>query len=192
MPQWLAEFKNQHQSAIIQVDMLNTEDAVEKLVSNQVGFAFIGEEAEKYTEFVTLRKIGIDEFYFVVAPEHKYANKTVSLAKLAEEPFIGREDGSYTKAELANLFQEVRVAEPIPTFHYNGVHEAIIAATLGYGIHFCSGLVVAKQIEYGELARIYINEPMKKKMLYLCMRKKDQLSGMEQLFLDFLIKKVPN
>lgn len=192
VPQWLAEFKNQYKAAVIQVDMLNTADAVGKLVSNQVDFAFIGEEGEKYAEFVELRKIGIDEFYFVVAPEHKYANKTISLVELAKESFIGREAGSYTRTELASLFEEAGVAEPIPTLHYNGVHEAVTAVALGYGIHFCSGLVVAKQIKNGELARIYTEEPTKKRALYLCTRKKDKLNGMEQLFLDFLIEKLPN
>lgn len=112
-----------------------------------------------------------DELWFVVAPNHKYANQQVTLSEMMKEPFVMREEGSSTRERLLSLCRTYHSAVPAISLQFNGLHEAITAVIAGYGANFVSSLVVREYVDRGELSRVYVEGIHLKNTIAICTRK---------------------
>lgn len=90
----------------------------------------------KYTDRIDTIKIMDDDLWFVASPNHKYANKKVSLDNIMLEPFIMREKGSYARVLLESLCHISSSKVPDIALEFNGLHETLMASTSGYGVSF--------------------------------------------------------
>ncbi|MGX7418212.1 LysR family transcriptional regulator [Carnobacterium gallinarum] len=187
LPKWLTLFKEAFPNAEVQLSTLNTQDAIECLSHFQADLVIVGGGILDYQQQFVVKKIQNDELWFVVAPNHPAANRTIELEQLCAEKFVGRESGSYVQNQLELLFQQSQLQMPAITIRYNGLNEMIHGIKEGYGIGYCSALVSSELVEKGELARIYVSDRMNETGNYLGFRKNEGMSLLMKGFMELVV-----
>ena len=125
LPKWVSCLKKQNENVNIKITTLNTHEAVNSLIQYQSDIAVLGGGATNYLDKIDVNKIIEDDIWFVSAPNHKYANKTVSLNEIMLEPFIMREEGSYMRAILKSICNTAGICLPNSMLEFDGLHEKI-------------------------------------------------------------------
>ncbi|WP_136604329.1 LysR family transcriptional regulator [Paenibacillus dokdonensis] len=177
LPSWLAKFKQQYEHVEMSITTTNSSDALKQLLNVDVDLAIYGGLPEAYPGTVQTEELFQDELWFVVAPNHKYANQHVSLEEMMKEPFVMREEGSSTRERLFALYKTYNATEPKIALQFNGLHEAITAVIAGYGANFVSSLVVREYVSRGELCRVYVKGIELRNVIAICTRKDEPLSA---------------
>ncbi|MCE5219961.1 MAG: LysR family transcriptional regulator substrate-binding protein [Clostridium sp.] len=156
------------------INTLNSENAINKLISYGVDVAILGSGAAEYADKINSAKIMDDDLWFVASSNHKYANKTVSLNDIMLEPIIMREDGSYTRRLLESICYINSIKLPKIELEFNGLHEALMVSASGYAVTFCSSIAAKEFIEIEKLARIYVDNINLKNEIIICVRKDEE------------------
>ncbi|WP_268233966.1 LysR family transcriptional regulator substrate-binding protein [Pectinatus frisingensis] len=182
IPVWAAALKQIHKNMTIKVTTNKTAAAVNELLNYQADAAVLGGGAIIHKNELCIKKIMTDELWFVAAPNHKYANKIISLETIISEPFILRENGSYNHFTLEALCHIHNLKAPKIALEFDGLHESLMAAISGYGIVFCSSLTVHEFITAGKLSRIYVKDIDLINEIVLCTRKNEPYSPLLQNF----------
>jgi DNA-binding transcriptional LysR family regulator len=177
IPTWIAKFKQQYEQVEMIINTTNSSGALKQLLNVEVDIAIYGGIAESYPDTILTEELFQDELWFVVAPNHKYANQQVSLSEMMKEPFVMREEGSSTRERLLSLCRTYHSAIPVISLQFNGLHEAITAVIAGYGANFVSSLVVREYVERGELSRVYVEGIHLTNTIAICTRKNEPLSA---------------
>lgn len=133
LPTWIAKFKQAYESVEMNITTTNSSEAFNKLLLGEVDFAIYGGLAESHPDAISTEQLFKDELWFVVAPDHQYANKTVTLFEMMQVPFVMREEGSSTRARLLALCRTYHVPAPRIALQFNGLNEAIQSVVSGYG-----------------------------------------------------------
>lgn len=124
-----------------------------------------------------------DELWFVVSPDHKYANKTVSLLEIVNEPFIIKKKGSYARNILKSLCFTYSVKAPKIAIEFGELHETLMVLQQGYGVTFCQSIAVRELIELKKLARVYVDCKIPKNEIFMCVRKNEEKSYLVDKFI---------
>lgn len=177
IPTWIAKFKQQYEQVEMMITTTNSSDALKQLLNVDVDIAIYGGITEEYPDTILIEELFEDELWFVVAPNHRYANQQVSLSEMMKEPFVMREEGSSTRERLLSLCRTYNSSVPTISLQFNGLHEAITAVIAGYGANFVSSLVVREYVERGELSRVYVEGIHLKNTIAICTRKDEPLSA---------------
>ncbi|MBU3110109.1 LysR family transcriptional regulator [Clostridium lacusfryxellense] len=183
LPKWAASLKKHNENVNIKITTLNSDEAVNSLISYQADIAVLGGGATNYFDKIDVNEIIEDDIWFVSAPDHKYANKVVSLSEIMLEPFIMRENGSYMRSLLKSICITAGISFPNTMLEFNGLHETLMASMAGYGINFCSSIAVKELVDIGKLSRIHVENINPKNKIVICVRKNDNRS---QLVKDFI------
>ncbi|AZS17837.1 LysR family transcriptional regulator [Paenibacillus lutimineralis] len=190
IPAWLAKFKQQYEQVEIMITTTNSSDALKQLLNVEADIAIYGGIDEEYPDTIQKEELFQDELWFVVAPNHCYANQRVTLSEIIKEPFVMREEGSSTRERLLSLCRTYNVPAPTISLQFNGLHEAITAVIAGYGANFVSSLVVRDYVERGELSRVYVEGIQLKNTIAICTRKHEPLSAVAVNFIE-VIRQAP-
>ncbi len=186
IPKWVSHLKQQNEDINIEVATMNTEEAMQRLISYQVDVAVVGSGAISRIDEIDVNKVAEDELWFVVAPSHKYANQKVTLADVMLEPFIMREKGSYTRICLESICRTYGIRLPNVSLEFNGLHEVLMAVMEGYGANFCSSMVVKELVDMGRLSRVYVDDITLKNEIVICTRKNEKISPIVKKFIYFM------
>ncbi|MCB2308375.1 LysR family transcriptional regulator [Clostridium estertheticum] len=186
LPKWVSYLKNQYENINIKITTLNTDEAVKSLISYQSDIAILGGGATNYSDKIDVTKIIEDDIWFVSAPNHKYANKIVSLNEIMLESFIMREKGSYMRSLLKSICNTAGICFPNVMLEFNGLHETLTASMAGYGINFCSSIAVKKLVNIGILSRIYVKNINYKNKIVVCVRKNETRSQLVKNFISII------
>lgn len=186
LPKWVSCLKKQNENVNIKITTLNTHEAVNSLIRYQSDIAVLGGGATNYLDKIDVNKIIEDDIWFVSAPNHKYANKTVSLNEIMLEPFIMREEGSYMRALLKSICNTTGICLPNSMLEFDGLHETLMASMAGYGISFCSSIAVRELVNIRKLSRIYVENVNPKNGIAICVRKKENKSQLVKNFISII------
>ena len=186
IPAWLAQLKQQYEQIDISVTTTNSSGALKKLLDVEVDIAIYGGLTEDYPDSVLKENLFEDELWFVVAPQHPYANQQVSLSDMVKEPFVMREEGSSTRERLFSLCRTFNTPTPIIKLQFNGLHEVITAVVAGYGANFVSSLVVRDYVERGLLARVFVEGVHMKNIIAICTRNNEELPSPVTNFIEVI------
>lgn len=186
IPTWIAKFKQQYEQVDMTITTTNSRGALKQLMNIEVDFAIYGGLPEEYPNTVHTEELFRDELWFVVAPNHPFANQQVSLFEMMKEPFVMREMGSSTRERLFALCRTYNAPAPRIALQFNGLHEAITAVVAGYGANFISSLVVRDYVERGELRRVYVEGIHLQNIIAVCTRKSEPLSAAAINFLQLI------
>lgn len=186
LPKWVSCLKKQNENVNIKITTLNTYEAVNGLIQYQSDIAVLGGGATNYLDKIDVNKIIEDDIWFVSAPNHKYANKTVSLNEIMLEPFIMREEGSYMRALLKSICNTAGICLPNSMLEFDGLHETLMASMAGYGINFCSSIAVRELVNKRKLSRIYVENINPKNEIVICVRKKENKSQLVKNFISII------
>ncbi|MCU0806191.1 MAG: LysR substrate-binding domain-containing protein [Burkholderiales bacterium] len=149
-PQLLGRFLKSHPGVTLKLSVNNREVMLRELAGNEVDLAITGRPPEDLD--VVAVPFARHPHVMVAATDHPLARtKRVPLARIAEEPFLMREQGSGTRGLLERLFAEhglpLRVGMEMPS------NETIKqAAMAGMGVSFLSLHTIALELETRRLA----------------------------------------
>lgn len=186
LPAWLAKYKQRYEEVEMSITTTNSSDALKQLLHMNVDLAIYGGLPEESPNTIQIEELFRDELWFVVSPDHRYANQRISLEEMMREPFVMREEGSSTRERLFALCRTHSAPRPRITLQFNGLHEAIMAVIAGYGANFVSSLVVREYVERGELSRVYVDGIELQNIIAVCTRKHEPLSAAAMNFVDMI------
>ncbi|GGG59741.1 LysR family transcriptional regulator [Paenibacillus radicis (ex Gao et al. 2016)] len=190
IPKWAALFKQRYPDVEVEISTVNSQKALNSLKNDESDIAIFGNSEITDEDYQSLYCLELyrDEFRFVVAPAHKYANQRVSMKAMMNEPFIMREEGSATKMRLLEICHNNNVEPPKIELQFNGLNETIQAVAAGYGVSFVSSLVSSSFIERGELAEVDVPRVRFTNTILLCAHKEDKLEAFVKDFISIVRK----
>ncbi|MFF2089418.1 LysR family transcriptional regulator [Paenibacillus sp. NPDC058174] len=185
IPKWASLFKQKYPKVAVEITTVNSQAALDKLMNYESDIAIFGssEITNHKANQLHFTDICQNEFNFVAAPNHKYANRQITLEDLVKEPFIMREEGSATRKKLLEVCSVQNVSLPIIELQFNGINEIIQAVVAGYGVSFVSSLVASPFIKRGELAVVDVTDVRIANNIVLCSHDADD---MEAYMRDFI------
>ncbi len=184
IPHWAAHFKADNEDVELQITTTNSKGAFEQLQRYKADVAVYGGDLAGQPENIEWELLYEDELWFIVPPDHAYANRSISLEEMMREPFIMREKGSSTRARLVSLCQTYHVQPPKVSLQFDGLHETIRSVMAGYGANFISSIVVREYVEREQLARVFVENIDLKNKIAICVRKNEQHSSLTQAFIE--------
>lgn len=181
LPAWIASYRQASPAVDVSVSSGNAQLVMEKLLRYEADIAWIGGH-HSYPPSIVAVPCHEDELWFVASPNHRFAGETHTLAKLAQEPFIYREQGSFTRDALLAMYRTTNVPPPPQAVQLDGPQETIRAAIQGLGITIASRMEVSHYITSGLLARIDTDIPPVVYPVSRCVRADDPLSPQASSF----------
>ena len=103
LPEWLAEFRNEHKGVQYYVNLSDTQDVVDNLLDRRGEIGFIGDSINNGS--IESVKIASDKVV-MIAPKSYGLSDSVSMDQAVKHPFIWRETGSATR----KTFEDAAVA----------------------------------------------------------------------------------
>lgn len=157
LPRLLGAHKNRFHNIDLQLEVNNTEEILEKLLSGKFSIALVEGPFDKSK--ITWQKFKDDELVLVASPKHRFVTcKKVSIEELLSGELILREKGSGTRKIIEDRLMEIGC----DIQNYKGYMEigsisaikALVELNLGYTI--ISRETVKKELEMGTLKIIPI------------------------------------
>ncbi|WP_172195404.1 LysR family transcriptional regulator [Saccharibacillus qingshengii] len=176
LPGWIAAFKQKHERVELSITTTHAEGALRRLLDLQADLAVYGGLPERHSDEIAAEELFRDDLWFVVAPDHPFANHAVSLAEMTREPFVMRGEGSSTRERLFALCRTHGLPSPRVALQFSGLHEAIQAVVAGYGANFVSSLVVRDYVARGQLCRVHVEDAALQNVVAVCTRRGESLS----------------
>jgi DNA-binding transcriptional LysR family regulator len=156
LPDVLGAFREEHPGVELQLDVGNRRHAYERLLANEADFAVVGRIWLRPEVPMVVRPFLPNELIAIAAPGHPLAGaRRVTLARLADEPFIHREPGSGTRETveeaLARTGRPVHVAMELAS---NGAIKRAVAR--GLGVAILSRHAVSLELRLGVVVELRI------------------------------------
>lgn len=183
LPAWIASYRQASPAVNVSVSSGNAQLVMAKLLQYEADIAWIGGH-HSYPPSIVAVPCHEDELWFVAPPNHRLAGQTHTLAELSQEPFIYREQGSFTRDALLALYRTANTPPPPQAVQLDGPQETIRAAIQGLGITIASRMEVSRYITSGLLARIDTDIPPVVYPVSRCVRADDPLSPQASSFLE--------
>lgn len=173
LPDVLGAFRKEHPGIELRLDIGNRQHLLERLVANEVDFAFGGRVWDDAPIPLVVRPFLANELIAIASPQCPLAGSTrVSLAEFAALPFIGRESGSGTRETTEAAFQEAGISvRPIMELASNGAIKRAVAQDLGVSV--VSRFTTSLEIQLGLLVEIPLEGfPLQRQWHLFCARDK--------------------
>ena len=150
LPHLLGAFHLQYPNVALQLKIANRSSVRASLVAGDVDVVIAGRPPE--VEGLLAEPFLANPLVVIASPEHILAGqKKITLARISEETFLQREEGSGTRAALEEIFEIAGM--PLKVGMVLGDVEAIKrAVAAGLGISVISELAVRREIHYGTLS----------------------------------------
>lgn len=182
LPALLGDFKTKYPEVHIRLKVSNTEGIVSMVENNVIDLGVV--EAPVGNKNLLVEVCRIDQLGVIVPPGHALAGRdSVTLAELAEYPFICREEGSGTR----EVIMEYMAAQGLDRNDLNiclelGSSEAIKGAVeAGMGVSILSRVALTKELALGTLAYVHLDPPLERPFSFVRQRQKFRLRAMEEL-----------
>jgi len=185
-PRVLAAFARVHPRVAITLGVSNRAELLRRMADNTTDLGIMGRPPNDRD--VIAEPFAPHPYVVVAAPDHPLARKTrLSIADLAHERFIVREEGSDTRATMAEVFRGVmsRLPEPMEIASNETVKQTVIA---GMGIAFLSAHTVALELEVGRLAMLDVQGFPALRNWYVVHRRQKRLPPVADAFRAFVVE----
>jgi len=185
-PKLLAEFRRAHPPVRVRLVVSNREAVVRELAENTADLVIMGRAPKGLdTEALAFAK---HPLAIVASPEHPLAgSRRLTLAKLAGETFLIREQGSGTRAAMEQMFAEHQF-KPAETIEMSSNETIKQAAMAGMGVSFLSLHTVGLELATGRLVVLRVAGTPVMRDWYVIHRTKKRLSGAASAFKQFLLE----
>jgi DNA-binding transcriptional LysR family regulator len=152
VPVLLCEFQRANPGVAVSLSISDTQSVVERVAERELELGVVG--AARRHRGVVFEPFFRDEVVLAVPRGHGFANRTVALDELREEPLIVMQEGAGVRQviedELRSAGLRLRDLEPRLEL---GLQESVKAAVVaGYGVTFISRAAIAVDLEAGTLA----------------------------------------
>jgi DNA-binding transcriptional LysR family regulator len=186
MPHLLGAFLRDYPDVEPRLTITNRSRVVERLVENMDDLVIMGslpDDLDLQASFFLDNPLVV-----VAAPDHPLVGqKSIPLARIAEERYLSREPGSGTRAARTRLFAEHGLSANV--YMELGSSEAIKQAVMaGLGISVLSMHNLRLELESGLIAVLDVEQFPMVRQWYAVHLKGKKLSNTTRMFLDFLLK----
>lgn len=159
LPRWLAQFRNEHPGAEVQLTVANSEQ-VGGLLNDGDTLGFVESPQLPTTVQIRVhsRQVASDRLVVVVSPDHAWARRTrpVGLAELADTALVVREPGSGTRVSFEQAMANFTLAKPALELSSNSAVRIAVAA--GAAPAVLSELAVRHAVAAGELRAVMVED----------------------------------
>jgi DNA-binding transcriptional LysR family regulator len=152
VPVLLCEFQRANPGVAVSLSISDTQSVVERVAERELELGVVG--AARRHRGVVFEPFFRDEVVLAVPPSHPFANRTVTLAELREEPLIVMQEGAGVRQVIEDELRSagIRLRDLEPRLEL-GLQESVKAAvTAGYGVTFISGAGISADLAAGTLA----------------------------------------
>ncbi|HEY2587974.1 MAG TPA: LysR substrate-binding domain-containing protein [Tepidisphaeraceae bacterium] len=186
LPRLLGEFRRQHPSVELEVDVANTESIRRKVTEGQLDLGLTEGAVGDETGELESRAFFEDELVAVAPPDHPLLKNRRATAKaFCARPMVMRERGSGTREVIERALAGKGLAvEPTLVLASTEAIKATVAA--GVGVAFVSRLAVGLEQETGRLARVPLADLSIHRPLHLLRLKSKSQSAATAAFLSLL------
>ncbi|MGU3523512.1 DNA-binding transcriptional regulator YeiE [Enterobacteriaceae bacterium C23F] len=182
LPEVIARYRRDFPALPLELSVGNSQDVINAVSDFRVDIGLI--EGPCHAAEIIAEPWLEDELVVFAAPGSPLLNEEVTLARLAEAPWILREHGSGTREIVDYL-----LLSHLPEFHLGmelGNSEAIKHAVRhGLGISCLSRRVIAEQLDSGSLVEVPIPLPHLTRKLWRIHHRQKHLSNALQRFLRY-------
>ncbi len=182
LPALLGDFNAKNPEVLLRLRVSNTEGIVSMVENNVIDLGVVeGPVTNKNLLVEVCRK---DDLVVVVPPEHELAKeKSVSVKKMLEYPFICREEGSGTREVIVDHLKTQDISKhALKACLELGSPEAVKGAIeAGMGISILSSVSLAKELKLGTLVSIPLDPPLSREFSFVRQRQKFRVRIMEEL-----------
>jgi len=184
LPRLLGAFHRRHPNVAFQLSVANRAAVRASLLAGEVDLAIAGRPPE--VDGLLAEPFLANPLVAVAFPEHVLVGQNrVTLARLAEEVFLLREEGSGTRAAVEEVFEVAGI--PLKVGMVLGHVEAIkraVAANLGVSV--LSELAVKREVQYRTLAILDVEYFPIQRRWYIARLAERPLSASADVFIEFL------
>ncbi len=157
LPGLVARFRATYPAIRLHVEVENTQAMALAVKTGRVSLALV--EGPLADDELEIETYAADELVLVVAPSHPFAKRRKPLLArdLDNQPFVFREDGSGTRAQIERALQVAGVVPDIVLTLPSG--EGIVRAVeLGIGIAIVSRLVAELPVREKRIVRVALDD----------------------------------
>jgi len=130
----MALFRERHPEVRVSLNVVNRETLLKHLADNSIDLALMGQPPEGHD--LSAQPFMDNPLVVIAAPNHPLASeRNISLARLVEEPYVGREPGSGTRTAVEKVFAEAGlVLTAAMEMNKNEAIKQAVEAGLGLGV----------------------------------------------------------
>jgi LysR family transcriptional regulator, low CO2-responsive transcriptional regulator len=184
LPRLLGDFHRHHPNVELKLTVANRAAVRACLMSGQVDLVIAGRPPE--VDGLMTEPFLANPLVVVASPEHVLVGQShVTLSRLSEEIFLLREEGSGTRAAMEELFEVAGM--PLKVGMVLGHVEAIKrAVTANLGVSVLSALAVKREVQYGNLAILDVEQFPIQRRWYIARLAERPLTASAGVFIKFL------
>jgi DNA-binding transcriptional LysR family regulator len=184
LPRLLGAFRRQHHNLVLRLHIANREAVRAALLAGEADLAIAGRPPE--IDGLVAEPFLANPLVAVASPGHVLVGQgQVRLARLAEEVFLLREEGSGTRAAVEELFEVAGI--PLKVGMVLGHVEAIKrAVAAGLGVSVLSALAVQREVRYRTLAILDVEQFPIQRRWYIARLAEHPLTAGAESFIRFL------
>jgi len=184
LPHVLAAFHRLHPTISLKLRVANRADVRACLLAGEVDLVIAGRPPA--VEGLLAEPFLPNPLVAIASPEHALTKSSqVPLARLAEEVFLLREEGSGTRAAVEELFEEAGLSlKPgMVLGHIEAIKQAV---TAGLGVSVLSEMAVKRAVQYHRLVILQVQHFPIQRRWYIARLAQQPLLPSAAEFIEFL------
>lgn len=182
LPVLLGDFKTKYPDITIRLKVSNTDGIVSQVENNNIDLGVV--EAPVNNKNLVVEKCRTDHLVLIVPPGHELAGESVvPIQRVAEFPFICREEGSGTREVMIESMDKSGMpANSLKVAMELGSLEAIKGAVeAGMGISILSSATIQKELKLGTLIAVQLDPPIDRPFSFVHQKQKFRVRAMDEL-----------
>lgn len=182
LPVLLGDFKAEHPDVTVRLKVANTDGIVSQVENNAIDLGVV--EAPVTNKNLVVEECSTDQLVVIVPPGHELANEAlIPLKRLADFPFICREEGSGTREVMLESMHTAGMtpAELNISMELGSLESIKGAVEAGMGISVISSATIQKEIKLGTLVAIRTEPPIVRPFSFVHQKQKFRMRAMDEL-----------
>ena len=182
LPALLGDFKAKYPDITIRLKVANTDGIVSQVENNAIDLGVV--EAPVNNKNLVVEECRTDHLVLIVPPAHELANEeVVPIQRVADYPFICREEGSGTREVMIESMHDAGVSPADLNIAMElGSLEAIKGAVeAGMGVSILSNATIQKELKLGTLVAVQLDPPIDRPFSFVHQKQKFRVRAMDEL-----------
>ncbi|NNF96710.1 MAG: LysR family transcriptional regulator [Halobacteria archaeon] len=182
LPVLLGDFKTKYPDITIRLKVANTDGIVSQVENNTIDLGVV--EAPVNNKNLVVEECRTDHLVLIVPPGHALAKEdVVPIQRVADYPFICREEGSGTREVMIESMHDAGVSTTDLNIAMElGSLEAIKGAVeSGMGVSILSNATIQKELKLGTLVAVQLDPPIDRPFSFVHQKQKFRVRAMDEL-----------
>ena len=182
LPALLGDFKAKYPDITIRLKVANTDGIVSQVENNAIDLGVV--EAPVNNKNLVVEECRTDHMVLIVPPAHELAKEdVVPIQRVADYPFICREEGSGTREVMIESMQDAGVspADLNIAMELSSLEAIKGAVEAGMGVSILSNATIQKELKLGTLVAVQLDPPIDRPFSFVHQKQKFRVRAMDEL-----------